>query len=219
MGLQRFERGLERLVEGTVAKVFRSGLQPVELGRRLAREMDLRRTVGMNGVFAPNHFEILLSSEDNSRFEPIIENLRRELIETAREHARNERYSFVGPVGVDLGVDESLTPGIFLLNGEMHETAGGGPVGSLVLADGKRIELGEAAVVVGRLPECDIALPDPNVSRRHIEVKRNGADFILKDLDSTNGTKVNGAWVRGGRKLNDGDQIELGATAIRFDRS
>ena len=68
MGLQRFERGLERLVEGVFAKAFRSGLQPVELGRRLAREMDLRRSVGVNGMVAPNHYEIALSPVDAERF-------------------------------------------------------------------------------------------------------------------------------------------------------
>ena len=52
MGLQQFERRLERLVEGAFAKAFRSGLQPVELGRRLTREMDLQRTVGVNGLMA-----------------------------------------------------------------------------------------------------------------------------------------------------------------------
>ena len=61
MGLQQFERRLERLVEGVFAKAFRSGLQPVELGRRLAREMDLHRTVGIRGTISPNHFDIALA--------------------------------------------------------------------------------------------------------------------------------------------------------------
>ena len=49
MGLQQFEERLERLVEGTLAKPFRSNLQPVEIGRRLTREMDLHRRVGVRG--------------------------------------------------------------------------------------------------------------------------------------------------------------------------
>ena len=219
MGLQRFERGLERLVEGTFAKVFRSGLQPVELGRRLAREMDLRRTVGVNGVVAPNHFDIALSQADHDRFDSFMDGLKRELVEAAREHARTERYSFVGPVAVEILVDEALTNGMFLVNGEMQEAPGGGPVGSLVMHDGRRIELGDHPVVIGRLPECDIALPDPNVSRRHSEVRRRGNEFVVLDLGSTNGTKVNGTWVTGERRLNEGDEIHLGATVIRFEKS
>jgi len=218
MGLQRFERSLERLVEGTFAKVFRSGLQPVELGRRLAREMDLRRTVGVHGVVAPNQFSIALSKSDAEQLDPMKDALKRELIEAAREHARSERYVFVGQVTVDIDTDPSLTPGMFLVHGEMAE-APGGVLGALTFSDGRRVELTEKPVSIGRLPECDVALPDPNVSRRHAEVRRHGSDFILVDLGSTNGTKVNGTWVSGERKLNDGDEINFGATVIHFERS
>lgn len=217
MGLQRFERGLERLVEGTFAKVFRSGLQPVELGRRLAREMDLRRTVGVNGMVAPNHFEIALSQGDMDRFVTVIDALRRELVELAREHARTERYVFLGPVAVEIGVVESLTNGMFLVNGEMREQPGGGPVGALTTSDGRRITLGDESIVIGRHPECDIAVPDPNVSRKHAEIRRHGNDYVVVDLDSTNGTRVNGTWVTGERKLHDGDEVTVGATTIRFE--
>ena len=61
MGLADLERRLERLVEGVFAKAFRSGLQPVELLRRLTREMDADRSHGVRGVFAPNHFTFALS--------------------------------------------------------------------------------------------------------------------------------------------------------------
>lgn len=219
MGLQRIERGLERLVEGTFAKVFRSGLQPVELGRRIAREMDLRRTVGVNGVVAPNRFEVALSQEDQTRFASYIDVLKRELVEAAREHARGERYGFIGPVTVELRTDETLSPGMFLVHGEVLEAPGGGPVGAIALSDGRRIQLGEHPVTIGRLPECDIALADPNVSRKHAEVRRRGNDFVIVDLGSTNGTKVNGAWVSGERRLGDGDEISMGASALRFERS
>ena len=59
MGLQQFEERLERLVEGTLAKPFRSNLQPVEIGRRLTREMDLHRRVGVRGLIAPNAFAVI----------------------------------------------------------------------------------------------------------------------------------------------------------------
>ena len=61
MGLQAFERRLERLVEGAFTKAFRSGLQPLEIGRRLVKELDAGRTVGVHGVVAPNHFTVVLS--------------------------------------------------------------------------------------------------------------------------------------------------------------
>ena len=64
MGLQQFERRLERLVEGVFAKAFRGALQPVEIGRRLTREMDLRRTVAPKGTLTPNQFTVVLSASD-----------------------------------------------------------------------------------------------------------------------------------------------------------
>ena len=69
MGLQRFERRLERLVEGTFSKAFRSGgLQPVEIGRRVGREMDAGRTLGVRGTIAPNKFTVWLSADDLESF-------------------------------------------------------------------------------------------------------------------------------------------------------
>ena len=65
MGIKRFEGRLERLVEGSLARPFRSTLQPVEIGRRLTREMDLQRRVGPRGLLvAPNSFTITLSPVD-----------------------------------------------------------------------------------------------------------------------------------------------------------
>ena len=102
MGLQKFEGRLERLVEGTLAKPFKSNLQPVEIGRRLTREMDLHRRVGVRGLIAPNFFTVTLAPADVDRFANFIDALSRELSDAAREHARVEAYSFVGPVEVEI---------------------------------------------------------------------------------------------------------------------
>src|SRR6478752_2571713 len=126
MGLQQFERRLERLVEGVFAKAFRSGLQPVEIGRRLTREMDLRRTVAPRGTLTPNAFTVVLSASDRERFAPIEDELVEELISVARDHARTEGYVFLGKVSVELTTDDSLTKGMLLVSGEMTQ-AGGGP--------------------------------------------------------------------------------------------
>ena len=111
MGLQQFERRLERMVEGVFARAFRGGLQPVEIGRRLTREMDLRRTVAPRGTLTPNQFEVLLSQSDRARFAPIEEELVDELITVAKDHADIERYMFLGPVTVNIETDEDLSPG------------------------------------------------------------------------------------------------------------
>ena len=217
MGLQQFERRLERLVEGVFAKAFRSGLQPVEVGRRITREMDLGRTVGVRGVVAPNYFRITIDPSDHERFVSYEEALLRELGDAAREHARDEGYRFMGPVTVELETGK-VGAGSFHLEAEVREGPGGGPYGALVLSDGTRVELGEDPVCIGRLDECEIQLSDKNVSRRHAEVRREGAGFVLIDLDSTNGSKVNGGRVKR-RELADADEITVGATTLRFEMS
>lgn len=218
MGLQQFERRLEHLVEGVFAKAFRGGLQPVELGRRLTREMDANRTLGVRGTIAPNQFAFALAPADKERFESFADALVRELADAAREHARTEDYVFIGPVQVTLEEDASLTPGMFLVSGKVKEAEGGMSVGSLVLPGGKRIPITDEPVTIGRMADCTIPLSDESVSRRHAEVRRLGSNIVVVDLGSTNGTKVNGAGVRE-RRLADGDEITVGTTSLRFEAS
>ncbi len=216
MGLQQFERRLERLVEGVFAKAFRSGLQPVEVGRRLTREMDLRRTVAPRGTLTPNRFEVLLSPEDHERFAPIEEELVAELISQAREHARSENYVFIGPVTVTLDIDYGLSPGMCLVAGELVRPAQG--AASLVLPDGRRVAIGHRPIVLGRLPGCDVVLADPNVSRRHAEVRASeDGGYEVRDLGSTNGTRRNGITINSSERLTAGDEITVGASTVHFE--
>ncbi|MDA8070500.1 MAG: DUF3662 and FHA domain-containing protein [Actinomycetota bacterium] len=218
MGLQQFEQRLERLVEGAFTKAFRSDLQPVEIGRRLTREMDLLRRVGVNGLIAPNVFVVELSNDDAFRFERFSEVLARELADAGREHARVEGYSFVGPVEVELRRSPRLRAGRYNVYADFVEGPGAVAAGVLVLADGTRVEIGEEPVIVGRLPECTIAVGDPNVSRRHAEVCRvgDGPTVAVRDLGSTNGTRVNGVPVQQ-QVLADGDEVTVGTTVLRYE--
>jgi hypothetical protein len=218
MGLQQFEQRLERLVEGAFSKALRAGIQPVEIGRRLTREMDLLRRVGVRGLIAPNAFAVTLSPQDADRFESFADVLARELGDAAREHARSEGYVFIGPVEVEIHSDPSLRPGRYRVAAEVREGPEGMPGASLVMPDGSRIVLRTETIELGRLPECTIVLSDPNVSRRHAEIRRQGADVVVADLRSTNGTRVNGVPVRE-RVLQDGDEITVGTTSIRFETS
>jgi hypothetical protein len=217
MGLQQFERRLERLVEGVFARAFRSGLQPVEVGRRLTREMDLRRTIAPRGTLAPNAFTVLLSPADHDRFAPIEGELIDELVLVAREHARADGYIFLGPLKVELVTDPDLTTGTMHVSGEIVNAAVGGAV--LVMSDGQRISLGANPVRIGRLPGCDIVVADPNVSRRHAEVRRTDdglGGYLVADLGSTNGTRVNGIAIQS-QRLEHGDEITVGGTRIRYE--
>lgn len=219
MVIRGFERRLERMVEGTFARAFPSSIRPVEVARRLAREMDDNLSVGVRGTpVVPNHFTVFLSDKDQAQFSEAQDALRRELCEAVRDHARDQRFGFMGPVQVELVVSERLGVGRFDVEGRFREGPGGAGAGSLMLPTGQRFTLGEYPVSVGRKPECNIVLADPNVSRNHAEIRPHGEGFVLVDLGSTNGTKVNGVKVSQ-QPLRDGDEISFGNTRIRFEAS
>ncbi len=219
MGLQSFEHGVERMVEGVFTRSSRATIRPVELGRRLLREMDDHRSVDVKGRrIVPNAFEIHLSARDHAGFAEIEHALTSELSEAAKEYARDEGYHFLGPVQVVLVVDNRLKAGRFGILSQLREV-GAITGGAVVTPSGDRIVLNDRVVTLGRLPDSTIVLNDTNVSRRHAEIRPAGGGFIAVDLGSTNGTKVNGMRIEGERMLADGDIVTVGATHLRFEAS
>lgn len=219
MGLRNFEKKLEKMVEGAFARAFRSGLRPVEIGRRLTREIDDSRSIGVRGrTVVANDFTVNLSQQDADEFADVNDSMRRSLADLAREHAREEDYEFMGPVEVRFDVDPKMRVGAFSITARLREGSGGAGAGSLVLPNGERFVLGETVVTIGRLPDSVMTLEDPNVSRNHAEIRPSGGGFVLADLGSTNGTKINGVKISE-RILQDGDELTFGATTFRFEAS
>lgn len=219
MGLKGFERRLEHAVEGVFSRVFRSGVRPIEIGRRLTREMDDMRTLDVRGrTITPNAFTIVISTDDHSSFADFADSLARELCDAAREHARDEGYAFMGPVEAELVVDDQQRTGTFSIEARFREGAGGAGAGSVLLPTGERFVLREQVTSIGRLPECEITLLDPNVSRRHAEIHQRGNGFAIVDLGSTNGCTVNGVRITE-RDLRDGDEIGIGNLRLTFQAS
>jgi hypothetical protein len=219
MGLQSLERRLERMVEG-VFRSSRAAIRPIELGRRLVREMDEQRSVDVKGRrIVPNDFVIHLSPRDLAGFDDISDVLRAELVEAAREYAREEGYHFMGPVRVQLTGDSELRGGRFDVVATLRQAAGGVGAGSLVLPSGQRISLGDRPLTIGRQSDCSIPLNDQNVSRRHAEIVPGRGAYVVRDLGSTNGTMVNGTRIASEQRLNDGDILSFGSTYVRFEAS
>jgi hypothetical protein len=219
MGLQSLERRLERMVEG-VFRGSRGAIRPIELGRRLVREMDDQRSVDVKGRrVVPNDFTIHLSRRDYDSFHDIADVLRSELVEAAREYAKEEGYHFIGPVRVELAEDETLRGGRYEVVAQLRQSKSGVGAGSLVMPSGERISLGDRVTSVGRSSECTITLNDQNVSRRHAEVRPSARGYVAVDLGSTNGTLVNGTRIRGEQAISDGDILSFGSTNVRFEAS
>jgi hypothetical protein len=134
--LDRFEKGIERAVNGAFAKAFRSEVQPVEIASALRRECDDRSSiVGRDRTIAPNSFVVELGPGDYERLGEWKEALGDELTAVVHDHARQQRYAFVGPVVVTFEQADDLDTGVFRVRSAtsrpsadpQHRSAGPGP--------------------------------------------------------------------------------------------
>ncbi len=214
MALKSVELRLERLIEGTVGRLFSGGVRPIEISRKIGRAMADSRSVGVKGQpVVANHFVVSLSATDLERFAEIRDTLVSDLSEAARETAKEEGWTFMGPVEIVLEEGPGLRAGTVRVGARMKEADGA--TGVLHLPNGQQLVLGEFLLTMGRLPECTVSFDDPNISRVHAEIRPDGKGFVLNDVGSTNGTTVNGVRISSHR-LVDGDRITIGATDIEF---
>jgi hypothetical protein len=235
--LRNFERRLGDIVEGFFGKAFRSSLQPVELGKRIVREMEAGRTVGVSNTWVPNRYAFTLSTGDQENFAQIERALAKELQQVVVDSARERGWGLLGPPEVTFDTDETLGQGQFRCEAQLVQAedvksgehtaflpAGAAqdfaaPAAELVMlasdGDAHTYRLDEDMVSIGRMNDCDIVLQDSGASRRHAEVRRSGDRFVVVDLGSTNGTLVNEARITE-RELEDGDRITIGRTVLEF---
>ncbi|HET8614976.1 MAG TPA: DUF3662 and FHA domain-containing protein [Actinomycetales bacterium] len=112
--LDRFEKGIERAVNGAFAKAFRAEVQPVEIASALRRAVDEKAAViGRGRTLVPNAFVVELGESDHERLQEYADALSDELVANLREHAEHQRYAFVGPVTVAFEQVDELDTGVF----------------------------------------------------------------------------------------------------------
>jgi hypothetical protein len=225
-------------------------VQPVELARKLAKEMDAHKTAGVARVHVPNEYTVYLSAQDRRKLEGYERSLEQELSGYLLDHARRRGYDLLTRPEVDFQTDERLRLGEFgiqtrLVKPPAHEGAepSQGEEGHTMVYSAVRERRQEAAVprraevdtravvalddrryvlegpraTIGRSKDVDCVLRDPNVSRRHAELRRGPAgEWTIVDLGSTNGVKVNGKRLASSR-LSPGDQVTVGSTTFLFD--
>jgi hypothetical protein len=241
--LRNIEHKIEGLFEGLFGRAFRTNVQPVELARKLAKEMDDHRVVSVSRVYVPNEYTVYLCSDDRKQFESYEASLISELQEYLTEHSRRENYALLSKPTVLMETDDDLEVGEFGIATRMASVEGLAdvpaqaepgatmvyrpddepaaepePSGATLTVNGATREIEGSRALLGRSKESDIRISDPNVSRRHAEVRLEGSNFWVVDLDSTNGVLVNGKREKRA-KLGDGDRITLGSTDIVFNRA
>jgi hypothetical protein len=247
--LRNLESKLAGLVEGTFSRAFKSEVRPVEIARKLAKEMDDHKVQSLSRVYAPNEYTVWLSRDDRAQFEGYEDELARELAGYLLEHARREKIALMTSPGITFKTDERLRLGEFGIQARLvrppareYEEPSQGDEGHtqvysvservserlaepdprrararLRVAGGRSELIGPSGAVLGRSRDCDVVLDDPNVSRHHAEVRPSGGSWIVNDLGSTNGIKVNGRRVSGPQSLKPGDEVELGTSRVTFE--
>src|ERR1700747_2236542 len=121
--LKSVETTIANLVEGAFGRIFRSEVRPVELARKLAREMDEHRTESLSRVYAPNEFAVWLSPQDRARYEGVEHEVVDELCAYLLEHARREGLILAAPPQISFHTDERLSLGEFGIQAQLtrHE--------------------------------------------------------------------------------------------------
>ena len=206
------------MVGGVFSRAFRGNVRPIEIGRRLVTEIDANRSVdSKNRRVVPNHFLVHLSPADLEALESVRRDLLAELVEAVKEYAEDEGYHLKGSVSVAIDADDSLKVGRIKVSCEIRATGTTAVTAVVVLPDDRRLTLGAEPLVIGRSADNAIVFDDPNVSRRHAEISATGGGWVVKDLGSTNGTKVNGTTITGERALRDGDIVSFASHSIRYE--
>jgi FhaA, N-terminal domain/FHA domain len=235
--LRTLETKIADLVEGAFGRAFRSEVTPVELARRLVREMERHRQSSLSSTLVPNEYVIWLSPRDRRHFEAIEPSLIEELATHLLEHARSERLALPSRPYIELRTDRRLSLGQCSIESRIVSSPAPGAqrrsavtsappapplAGELLPAafldiGGRRIPIPPAGAVVGRSSDADVVIAAGEVSRYHAQILPDHDGWTVSDLGSTNGVRLNGVPVGVPTRLEDGDVIELGPVELVFE--
>jgi len=193
--LENFEKGLERVVTGAFSKTFKSELQPVEIAAAIKNEMDSASSIlSRERILAPNAFRVRLSSPDFARMRVLGQPLIDELVDLSTRHAQKQKYQFGAGLIITLAEDSSLPIGQIAVASQTQNVA----VEWTPAIDvaGQRYLLTKARTIIGRDASADIQVDDKGMSRNHFEVLWDGKNAGVRDLNSTNGTKLDGRVIK-----------------------
>jgi hypothetical protein len=235
--LSRFEQLMENLVEGSVARIFRSPIQPAEIAKRLERAMESQQTISVRRVIVPNAYRVFLNPQDFAAFQPIRAEVEREMGTYLSDLAAERNFTMLEHPNVALAEDAAVPRRTIQVVAEMTtqpESDGTTKVMSgtmqlqahpqsksraLLLLETTKgvtpIPLETTLLTIGRGLDNDIVLEDTRVSRHHAQLRYKTRRFWVTDLGSTNGTFINGERVSEA-VINNGDSLSLGGLELTF---
>lgn len=220
----KFEKHMENVVDNVFSRAFRSDLQPVELATGIKKAMDDQATaLTRERTIVPNHFLIAISEHDFGKLAEWGEaELVEELVRTAEDYAREQRYTFLGPLEISFQKSNDLPIGKITVSGSSRRGAVAPATVPTRNAEDPIIEIGEEryvltgpVTIIGRGSKCDITVDDPGVSRQHLEIRVTPRGVIARDLNTTNGSFVEGHRITAAT-LVDGNTITIGRTRIMY---
>lgn len=232
------ESVLQAVVEGSFRRLFSPRLQPVEVARALDRVMESERVVAAASVDVPNHYVAHLNPIDFERFASFRGGVERDAAAYLDRRAAEGDFRPIGRIRVELVADPNVPRSFVRCQAtfedppepaapeEIEHTRRLEPVvvarrghAAVVLAgeDGQELRLDAGSVTIGRGIENDFVVPDIRVSRNHAVIEPGRDGWIVRDLQSTNGTYVQGKRVRQAR-IGPGAELSLGGYRLSLRR-
>lgn len=246
--LDLVEQSMERLMEGTIGSVLRQNLQPAEIGRKLEREMMAKKRASVGSTIVPNAYMVRLHPRDFAQFSGWVDGLSRQMESWLAQYASNQRVTVLDRITVQIEESDKARRRQPIVEGTIadaahrhaerrppsqpapvHATQAFRPPDSTQSASirlrivsgplrGAEFPLRSGTTYVGRSSENDIVIDASDVSRRHARIDFDGRTLRVEDLNSTNGTRVNGDAVRIA-DVFPGDTIIFGGQQVHVDHA
>ena len=238
--LDAFENSFERLVEGSVGRIFKSPVQPAEIGRKLERAMVTNQVVSVDSTLVPNDYRVTMHPNDMVAFADFIPGFSRQMETWLGDVADRHGFSIIDRMRVLIHGDETVPRRSIQVTAAIADrpdvnaskqaaiqetevirvigqTSGLRPVritftnGSL---SGSEFLIRKPVTTMGRSLDNDLVVESSEVSRHHarLELQEDGLRII--DLNSTNGTRINGRSIRS-QRLDPDDEVTFGTLAAR----
>lgn len=238
-----FERSFQRLMEGSIGRVFNSPVQPAEIGRKLERAMMDARVSSADATLVPNDYQVAMHPQDMLQFIDYINGLNRQMEGWLTQVAAERGFTLIDRVRVQINGDGKVARRTITVRAAISDRpdivpaeqalqqrteiyrvvereTGTVPQRLRILSGPRRGEdviIRNPVTTVGRSFDNDITLEGGDVSRHHARLERSGTNLHVIDLGSTNGTRVNGQPIRS-HLVQPGDAITFGGVETQFLR-